>query len=754
MRYAASARKLLALVLLVAIVGFAPVDRVSGQQSEGQLPDVTVTANRWQENAQNVPMAISAVGAEAAARLGITDPQSLANSVPGLLFNQSANLSLPFLRGVGSPAGESGDEPSVAYYVDEVYIPAAAASLASFASLGSLDRIEVAKGPQGTVFGRNATGGVVQVFTRNPSPDPALEASVGYANYATASGSLYATGALTDTLSMNLSLAGDHQNDGWGRYVVSDSPAFTGWNYGGRVKLLWTPTDKTSVLLSGDYNSLRSEVGLNFRAWPGTESFGGFAPPAGYYDNNQNLDSHTITRQSGVSLKVASDFEAARLVSITAWRFTKAVNGLDEDAGPLPIVNAQITTSENTWTQELRLMSLTGARTEWVIGAFYYWDAAGYRPLRLSGLAFEPLPYVDALGRQETSSWAGFGQARWAILPATNLTLGIRYTTDHRKLDAGGVFGGGAEVPAPNSPQSASWSKTSGRIVLDHHFTEDLMAYGGYNRGFKSGLFNPIVFPGTPIDPPVAPETLDAYTVGIKSEFLNHTLRVNTEAFYYDYKNIQVQEIVSGSTHITNAAKATIKGIDLDVSVVPLARLTITAALEVLTGHYDSFPNGLFNVYIPVGGGNCVFSGAGSCAGAALPPNYDSTTRTWDLRGNHTVYTPPFSSSLSVNYVIPAVIGPFDLTASWMHTGNYYADVDNGLGQVAPSSPNNDKQKLVNLLNVSVGWSSIDQRWQASAWARNLTGEQYWAFAAETVFLTQFTGAAPRTFGVTVRRHW
>jgi len=699
-------------------------------------------------------MAISVVSAESAAKVGITDPHSLANSVPGLLFNSAANLSIPFLRGVGSPAGESGDEPSVAYYVDEVYIPAAAASLAGFGSLGNLDHIEVEKGPQGTVFGRNATGGVVQVFTRNPSPDPALDVSVGYANYATASGSLYATGALTSTLSINLSLAGDHQNEGWGRYVVIGGPAFTGWNYGGRIKFLWTPSDKTYVLLSGDYNDLRSEVGLNFRAWPGTESFGGFAPPAGYYDNIQNLDSHTITRQSGVSLKVASDFEGAQLVSITAWRLTKAVNGLDEDAGPLPIVNADITTSENTWTQELRLMSLTGGRTEWVIGAFYYWDAAGYRPLRLSGLAFQPLPYVDALGRQETSSWAGFAQARREILPATNLTLGIRYTTDHRKLDAGAVFGGSAEVPAPNSPQSASWSKVSGRVVLDHHFAEDLMGYVGYNRGFKGGLFNPIVLPGAPIDPPVAPETLDAYTLGLKSEFLGHTLRVNTEAFYYDYKNIQVQEIVSGATHITNAAKATLKGLDLDLTVAPLARLTVTAALEVLTGHYDSFPNGLFNVYIPVGGGNCVFAGAGSCPAAVLPPNYNPTTRTWDLKGNHTVYTPPFSSSLAVEYAIPAAIGPFDLTASWTHTGNYYADVDNGLGQVAPSSPSNDKQKQVNLLNASVGWKSVDQRWQASAWGRNLTAEQYWAFATETAFVTQFTGAAPRTFGVSVTRHW
>jgi iron complex outermembrane recepter protein len=749
------------LLMLSPIMGtlVLPDTRAWADEPNAELPTVMVTANRREEDVQQVPIAISVLSSELAAHMGITDPQSLAGAVPGLNFNRAANLSIPFLRGVGSPVGESGDEPSVAMYVDDVYLPAGAASLANF---NSLERIEVEKGPQGTVFGRNATGGVVQVYTRNPSAEPGLDVTAGYANYDTKSGSLYATGGLSNILAANIALYGMQQIDGWGHYVLTNAPAFTGWEYGGRIKLLWTPTGKTSVLLATDYDDLRSEEGLDFRAFPGTGSLnpippfpnGGFSAPGGYYDNYQNVDSYTITRQSGVSLKVTSDFDWTRFVSITAWRFTKAVDPLDEDVGPLPLVNALVTTREHTWTQEIRFASPAGSRTEWIFGAFYFDDIAGYMPLNLNGLAFAPLPFVDTFSTETTSSWAGFVQATRHILPATNLTLGVRYTTDHRRLDASAQYGDGPQIPASNSPRAATWSKLTDRVIVDHHFAEDVMAYVGYNRGFKSGLFNPIVAAGAPIGAPVAPEVLDSYTVGEKAEFLAHRLRINTEAFYYKYRNIQVNEIVTGSTYITNAAKATIKGVDVDVTMIPVAGLTITASIEALTGRYDSFPNGQFQVYNPITGGNCLFTSAGSCPAAVLPPNYDAATRTWDLKGDHTVQTPPFSSNFMISYKILSSAGELDLSANWTHTGNYYADADNGLGQVAPSSSNNDKQGLVDILNTSIGWTSNDNGWQARVWGKNLTGMKYWSFAIETPFATQYTAAPPRTLGVTVSKRW
>jgi iron complex outermembrane receptor protein len=165
---------------------------------------------------------------------------------------------------------------------------------------------------------------------------------------------------------------------------------------------------------------------------------------------------------------------------------------------------------------------------------------------------------------------------------------------------------------------------------------------------------------------------------------LDHRLRINAEAFYYKFKNIQVQSVVNGTSHASNAAKATLEGLEI-----------------------DEFPDGAYVVYDPVHGGNCALSPTNSCGlvpgGPGAPPGYNGTT--WSLAGNKTPNTPPFSASLSVKYDIPTRIGPFDMNLAWNHTGNYYFSPDNGQGQIAPSQPS-FKQKLLDIINASIGWTS------------------------------------------------
>src|SRR5262245_26091497 len=226
---------------------FVPAWLAIGGIAHAELQQVTVTADRRQESNQRVPIGIASISADDAERVGVTDAQSLAGLVPGLLFNRQANTSIPFLRGVGSPVGQSGDEPSVALYVDGVYVPAGSASMANFTSI---DRIEVAKGPQGTLFGRNATGGVVQVFTRNPTDKPYLEIRAGYGNYDTWSADTYASGPLTERLLANISAYWSNQSDGWGRNVTTGVPAFRSHAYGTRIKFLWNESERTNALLT------------------------------------------------------------------------------------------------------------------------------------------------------------------------------------------------------------------------------------------------------------------------------------------------------------------------------------------------------------------------------------------------------------------------------------------------------------------------------------------------------------------------
>jgi iron complex outermembrane receptor protein len=369
-----------------------------------------------------------------------------------------------------------------------------------------------------------------------------------------------------------------------------------------------------------------------------------------------------------------------------------------------------------------------------------------------------PFPYLNSYGHQKTESWSGFADGTYPITEATNITAGIRYTSDKRDVTAGTYADATGFVPAPNSPGSTTWNKPTYRLVLSHNFTPDMMAYAGYNRGFKSGIYNLVVFPFSPIGPPVQPETLDAYTLGAKTEFMDHKLRINAEAFYYKDKNIQVDEVNGAGTFITNAASATFKGLDLDITLRPVPRLTITASMEYLDGKYDSFPNGQYWIYQPVIGGNCAFTpvpgGPAPCGGVSIPPGYNQATGNWDLGGNKTIQSPPFSSYLSFAYHLPSAAGGWDFVAGWTHTGNYYADADNGQGQVAPSKPQNDKQALLDLVNASVTWTSPNGHWNAQVYGRNLTGQKSWSFALEDAFETQYSAAAPRVYGITLGLHF
>jgi iron complex outermembrane recepter protein len=727
------------------------------------LPFVTVTANRRDESNQRVPISITTLSADDAEKVGVSDAQSLAAAVPGLLFNRQSNLSTPFLRGVGSPVGQSGDEPSVALYVDDVYMPAGSASIGKF---NSMDHIEVEKGPQGTLFGRNATGGVVQLFTHNPADKPELKITAGYGNYDTWSADLYASGPLTKQLLANASAYWSNQSEGWGRNATTGVPTFRSHAYGTRIKFLWNETESTNALLTFDFDKTATQQGLGFTAFPGTGSLdplppfpnGGFAPAPGYYDPTENFDSGGEVRQYGVSAKITHDFTGSQLVSISAYRDTRNNYVLDEDAGPFPLVNVQLATPETTFTQELRLTSRPGAKLTWIAGLFYFNDKAGFNPIHFTGAAFAPLSFVNSYGILTAQSYAAFAQGTATVLTGTHLTAGARFTSDQRTVRAGAMLGNAPPVPAPNSPQSKSWSSPSGRLAVDHEFTPDIMAYVGYSRGFKSGLYNPVVLAGDPIDKPVDPEKLDAYTIGLKSEYLQRRLRVNVEGFYYDYKNIQVTQILSAVSHITNAARATLMGIDLELSAVPADGLVLTASLEAMQSRYDSFPNGTFFVYDPARGGNCTFTVAPPpapvpCAGA-YPPNYNAATGTWDLKGNHTIQSPPFSASLIGEYEIATLLGRFDINLSWTHTGNYYASADNGRGQIAPSSPDNNMQKLIDVFNGSLGWRSSNRDLEVRVWGKNLTNLRYWSYADEFSFATLYSPAPPRMLGVTLTKRF
>ncbi|MET0657289.1 MAG: TonB-dependent receptor, partial [Steroidobacteraceae bacterium] len=245
--------------------------------------------------------------------------------------------------------------------------------------------------------------------------------------------------------------------------------------------------------------------------------------------------------------------------------------------------------------------------------------------------------------------------------------------------------------------------------------------------------FNAVVT-GPVIGEPVEPETLDAYTIGQKAEFFDNRVRVNSEVFYYKYKDMQLTSIIPGGTALKNAAEATIKGIDVDITASLFQGFTLTAAFEVLDGEYDKFENGPFWVYEP------------------NPTTFTSNREeSRSLKGNDTVNTPPFSVSLRADYVYPTSIGDLDFNLAYNHGGDYYFDPDNGEGQLKKSY---DRQPKLDLVDASIGWTSTNGMYDVRLWGKNLTEEEYISFGFEEALLTQYAPAPPRTYGVTLGVHF
>jgi iron complex outermembrane recepter protein len=781
------------LTVAGAAIAQAPSPAKTAAAESITLDEVLVTAQKRAENLQQVPIAVAAITSEMAEKIGVVNGQTLAQVVPGLMLNRQTNGTQAFLRGVGNSSTQAGNEPAVAMYVDDVYYNSSAASLTNYTGI---ERIEVLKGPQGTLFGRNATGGVIQVFTKEPDAEPAAKVTLGYGSYNTISGGIYATGKLSENIIGNINLYNEDQRNGWGKNFTTGNPTYLQHDRGGRAKLQFSIGENTKLLLNADYDDYFNQQAVYFRPAPGTFSTARLPapnatvpasiPPPGIYDTNEAIDPEASVKMYGGSVKLTHSFGSMEFKSVSAYRHAKAIQRFAQDGSSVfrQIPTLQYTTK--TETQEFQLLSADESRFQWVGGLFFLKDNSKVDPFFFvgsgPGIGGVPPFFLQSIGatsEQKLDSYSGFFQSTIPVAAKAHITAGVRYTSDKRSIIGGRINTNAAGVasafvPATNDGLSKSWSSTTGRLSFDYQFTGDIMGYVAYNKGFKSGLFNSVVppSPGAPPapthDPPVDPEKINAYSIGMKAEFLNNRLRFNTEAFYYKYEGLQMQQVIQipGSvatfTRLTNVAAASIKGIDFDMTYKPMERLTVGLNGQLMEGKYDDFPNGQIFV-TNAAGGNCNFvvaapPAAVPCGGLVLPPNYNPATGTWNLKGNNTVQTPPFSANLTATYDVPVTAGELSFTLLYSHTGNYWAEPDNGRGQITPpgtgfissSNPFNERQHAVNILNASIQWHAPDDRYAVSLWGKNLTDHRYWSFNNSTASITKQAPAAPRTYGLTL----
>lgn len=670
-----------------------PAQPVTDQQ-EG-LADIIVTAQKRSENLQDVPVSVVAITAQDALVRGVTGTMSLTASVPGLVLNNPASVGNPYLRGIGSNLFDPSAEQGVALYVDGVYIASPQANLFSF---NNIEQIEVLRGPQGTLFGRNATGGVIQITTRKPSHTAAADLSIGYGNYDTVTAGAYVTGGLGKNVAADLAGLYENQGTGFGRNLALnlDQYHMARGNFSLRSKIVFEPTDATSITLSGDYSHSVSTAAYQ-------KPEGVFSPldgstyPGPFNSRNDQFNRNRVD-SGGVSLRIDQELGNIRLMNLAAYRKADIRYDLDNDITPLRIANVNFHNGAYNFSEELQIIGPDTGALKWIVGGYYFNSVGQYFEVLINGNR----SHED---KQRAIAWAGFGQATLKLLPTTDVTVGLRYTTEDQTF---------TQTYATIQTLKQNFSKLTYRFALKHDFTDNISAYASYNRGFKSGGFN-LRLPGNSY----APETLDAYEVGLKTVLFDRRLRFNIGAFLYDDTNVQVLSAFVGGTITSNAAAARIKGLEVDFEAAVTPEFRLSGGFSIQKGEYTSYPNGI-----------------------ALTQN--GVRSVVDQKGNETIVTPPFSGTLTATYNADlGKNGRLQPSVTLTHNARYYWQSDNRL-----------RQPAFTLLNASLLWTSDDRKYDVRIWGKNLTDATYYIARLGVTGLGDVQEqAAPRTFGVTFGVH-
>ena len=682
---------------------------------EGNIEKVVVTARRREETLQDVPVSVTAFSADQLSKQSIPDVVALATALPNttLKASRATNSTLTaFIRGVGQADPLAGFESGVGIYLDDVYL---ARPQGAVADIYDVERIEVLRGPQGTLYGRNTIGGAVKYVTRRlaPQTDVRLKGTLG--NYKERDAVLTASTPLGDGLRVGTTLA-RFKHGGYGTNLFDGSPNYDKDLKAARVSAEWTPTPDLFIRLAGDITQDDSHPKNGHRLIVGRTS--GAPILSDVYDTNAEMLTALGHRQSVRQHGVAATVEwnatpELTFKSITAQRQDKSWAPIDFDA--LPVVDMEVPAlyTNRQFSQEFNL-TYTGAKVQGVAGV-YYIDANAYNKFDTILAGAVPTSTFTS-GDIDTKAWAAYADGSVDLVDGLQLSLGGRYTVDKREADIlRQIYLGLKGTPEMGNPGalllrtdtdlpglSREDKKFTPRIALNWKATPDQNLYASYSKGFKGGGFDPRTnVVGTKLPPAQAragykPETIATYELGLKSSFNGGRITTNTALFYSDYKDVQIPGSVAIDTNgdgrddsfagiTTNAGKAKIKGFEFEA----VAHLTKEFTLSGMVSYIDA----KYKEYI-VAGANVA-----------------------DQR--HFQNTPRNSANLRAMYEVPmplaGVGGRLSLIGSASYRGQTYQF----------ETPSIIDQDAYKLYDASIVWTRTDGKIRAGLHGKNLSDARY-----------------------------
>jgi iron complex outermembrane receptor protein len=740
-----------------SLPGSAPMAAAQTAEPDDQslpsaLDEIVVTAQKREESANRVGMSITAASGEELALKGITTASDLMKIVPGFNFTQS-NYGAPVysLRGVGYYDTSLGAPPAVSVYVDEVLLPF---SIMSLGATLDLERVEVLKGPQGTLFGANSTGGAINYVAAKPSDSPEVGVSATYGNFNRLTLGGFISGPLTDTLKGRLAFSSEHSGD-WQESYTHDASRGEGDVFIGRVLLDWTPSDRLAVRLNvNGYTDHSDNQAAQFvsalASAPAVVKAQPLPPGNNRAADWDNLDPYRRD-VSFLQASVRVDYDindTMQFTSITAYDTFNRESVTSADGTQVQNFAAATPGSARNFAQELRLSGDVD-RLHYVFGGSYSRDDIEDTANALA--AVSSLPFKKSIGtaNQQVSTAAVFGNLDYKILDTVTLQGGVRYTDTRRKFDGCLYDSGAGDLAATQSTaasnllgrpvsfpagscvtlgpdflpildrESLNEDNVSWRLGVNWQAGPRTLLYANVSHGYKSGSF-PVANATNYLQfAPAVQEDVLAYEAGFKLTAFDRTLQLNGAAFYYDYSNKQLRgrriDPIFGSLNVLiNVPKSSIKGGEIQATWRPVSGLTLSTGAT----YVDSEIKGDFFNYDAL-------SQFGNFGGESLP-----LTPGWQVTADG-----QYEVDLSDN--VRAFVG-----LSLNHQGSTHAGLGSNPLFVIPD---------YTLLDTRFGVETPDGKWRLMGFVRNLTDEYYWnnTFQSGPNVVIKYAGQ-PRTFGATL----
>ena len=759
------------LPIVIAIIGTLyslTLPQASLAWGAGVLEEMIITARKREQSLQDVSVAVTAISARDLAANQIQTSQDLVAMVPSLNYQEGGNArqSSFSIRGIGTQSYSTGVEPSVSTVVDGVVM---GRSLQAFMQLMDVERVEVLRGPQGTLFGKNSTAGVVHIITQNPADEFELEMMGGVEEGEKWFGGFNISNSITNNLAFRLaSYASDE--DGWIEDVNSEDDLNGSENYTIRGKLRWTPTDNLELKWSGDYSDNECECTLStirsMDPWNGNDnqvqSILNELYPVVPGEKNGRVNVSFAPEQDselwGHSLEANWNLGEFTLTSITAWRESEIYATTDNDARPTKPIGFDQSgnTEQDQWTQEIRLISPAEDRVNYVLGLFYFEQTVDRQFTR----QFEFIPGDPGIGIStfsvDTTNWALFGEANVSLADNWRLVAGVRYTEDELDFVFERVRSGfpvGVPDPIVATPGGTDEDDTSGKLALEWDFSNEGMAYLSYTRGYKGPAYD-VTFGTDPTElNPVNPETSESWELGMKSTFFDNRLMLNVALFHTGYDDFQGQAFIDpdgdpgcpddnpgcapdnepGSFALVNAGQVQSEGVEIDFTALITPKLRLFGGVAYVDAGIEEYEDG-----------SCSF---GQQFRGECPQNVQ------DLSGGDMPHSPDWKGSVAAQYTWETS-NSFDVI--FQGAVRFQDEVLYSLAQ-----DENTLQDGFEIWDASVKLIDQANQWEATLYVKNVFGEWHVVSIGPTVsqflpngYLQSVPKYAKRTTGMEFRYRW